>query len=142
VSLSFLLSLGALTSLTEDSRRDSSIAPYSMSGHEDVTMANDGYGGDMYDEGNPHDVNMTRLQIFMSRSIGGWPLYAIVISFGQLLSAVSTNIHHIDGVLLTCRRPHSSSVCSAVPTRKHRLICTSFVRSSSLRQSRGTPSSE
>jgi alpha-1,3-glucan synthase len=51
-----------------------------------------GYGGgDMYgDEANPSDKAMTRLQIFMQRSIGGWPLYTIIISLGQLLSAVST----------------------------------------------------
>ena len=78
--------------LTIDSSRDSSIAPYSISGHgHDDTMANDGYGGhngDMYDDNQPPQTNMTKLQIFMSRSLGGWPLYTIIISLGQLLSAV------------------------------------------------------
>jgi hypothetical protein len=32
---------------------------------------------------------MTRLQRMMQRSIGTWPLYTIIISLGQLLSAVS-----------------------------------------------------
>ena len=60
-----------------------------MSGHDhDMTMANDGYGGDMYDEGH-NEATMTKLQIFMGRTVGGWPLYAIIISFGQLISAVS-----------------------------------------------------
>jgi alpha-1,3-glucan synthase len=70
-------------------RDSSNSAPYSMSGHDhDMTMANDGYGGDMYDEGS-NQATMTRLQIFVGRTIGGWPLYAIIISFGQLISAVS-----------------------------------------------------
>ena len=61
-----------------------------MSGHgHDDTMANDHYGGgDLYEEGNPSDSNLTKLQIFMSRSLVGWPLYTIIISLGQLLSAV------------------------------------------------------
>lgn len=53
-------------------------------------MANDHYGGgDLYEEGNASETPMTKLQIFMGRSIGGWPLYTIIISLGQLLSAVS-----------------------------------------------------
>ena len=54
------------------------------------TMANDHYGGGTYDEGPPLDPSLTKLQIFMGRSIGGWPLYTIIISLGQLLSAVSS----------------------------------------------------
>ena len=61
-----------------------------MSGHDhDMTMANDGYGGEMYDEGGNNDARMTKLQIFMGRTLAGWPLYAIIISLGQLISAVS-----------------------------------------------------
>lgn len=79
--------------LNTDSSRDSSIAPnaYSISGHghDDMPMANDNYG-ETYDEGNVHDTRLTRLQVFMQRSIAGWPLYTIIISLGQLLSAVST----------------------------------------------------
>jgi hypothetical protein len=75
---------------TLDSSRDSTLAPYSMSGHgHEDTMANDyGGGGDMYDDGGHSDARMTKLQIFMGRSIAGWPLYTIIISLGQLLSAV------------------------------------------------------
>ena len=42
----------------------------------------------MFDDGHPSDKNMTKLQIFMGRSVAGWPLYTIIISLGQLLSAV------------------------------------------------------
>ena len=52
-------------------------------------MANDHYGGgDLFDEENSSEKNMTKLQIFMGRSLAGWPLYTIIISLGQLLSAV------------------------------------------------------
>lgn len=69
---------------------DPSSAPYSMSGHGHDGEP-DHYGGnDMYgDEPPSHDKPMTRLQILMQRTIFGWPLYTIVISLGQLLSAVS-----------------------------------------------------
>ena len=56
-------------------------------------MANDGYGGD-YDD---HANDMTRLQIFMGRSIGGWPLYAIIQSLGQLISATSFQLSLLGG---------------------------------------------
>lgn len=56
-----------------------------------MTMAHDGYGGDMYDEGGNNDAHMTKLQIFMGRQIAGWPLYAIILSVGQLVSAVSSS---------------------------------------------------
>lgn len=62
-----------------------------MSGHgHEETMANDHYGGgELYEEGNGPGANLTKLQIFMGRSLTGWPLYTIIISLGQLLSAVS-----------------------------------------------------
>jgi alpha-1,3-glucan synthase len=37
-------------------------------------------GGDM----GPEVVQMTRLQLFMAREIGGWPLYTIIIALGQV----------------------------------------------------------
>jgi alpha-1,3-glucan synthase len=37
-----------------------------------------------HDVGQPDVVVMTRLQIAMSREIGGWPLYTIVIGLGQV----------------------------------------------------------
>jgi alpha-1,3-glucan synthase len=40
---------------------------------------------------------MTRLQIFMARELGGWPLYAIVIALGQMLSANSYQITLMTG---------------------------------------------
>jgi alpha-1,3-glucan synthase len=40
---------------------------------------------------------MTRLQIAMSRELGGWPLYTIVIAFGQMLSATSFQITLLSG---------------------------------------------
>ncbi|GLB34918.1 putative glycoside hydrolase family 13 and glycosyltransferase family 5 protein [Lyophyllum shimeji] len=50
-----------------------------------------------HDAGPPPVVPMTRLQIFMSREIGGWPLYAIVIGLGQMLSATSFQITLLTG---------------------------------------------
>lgn len=49
------------------------------------------YPEESYDNHEQHapDVPMTRMQIFMNRSIGSWPLYTIIMSIGQLLSAVS-----------------------------------------------------
>jgi hypothetical protein len=44
--------------------------------------------GDLEDplraDGTPDVVPMTSLQIAMSREIGGWPLYTIVIAAGQV----------------------------------------------------------
>jgi hypothetical protein len=37
-----------------------------------------------HDAGLPDVVPMTRLQVAMSREIGGWPLYTIVIGLGQV----------------------------------------------------------
>jgi alpha-1,3-glucan synthase len=67
-------------------------APYSMGTHE--SPPHDGYGDHSYDDG-PSDPRMTRLQIFLQRSVGGWPLYTIIISFGQLLSAVSDRLRFV-----------------------------------------------
>lgn len=47
------------------------------------------YGEGFGDDNRPEDKPMTRLQRMMQRSIGTWPLYTIIISLGQLLSAVS-----------------------------------------------------
>lgn len=63
---------------------------HSGHGHDEMSQ----YGGipgghDMYDEGGHSEPRMTKLQIFMGRQIYRWPLYSIVISLGQLLSAVS-----------------------------------------------------
>lgn len=63
---------------------------YSQSGH-DHDMGGEHYG-DHYEGENGPETPMTRLQIFMSRSVAGWPLYTIIISFGQLLSAVSRSV--------------------------------------------------
>ncbi|TFK76403.1 hypothetical protein BDN72DRAFT_234531 [Pluteus cervinus] len=40
---------------------------------------------------------MTRTQIAMSREVGGWPLYTIVIGLGQVLSATSFQITLLSG---------------------------------------------
>ena len=70
----------------KDERQHSVTAPYqhSYSGH-----GHDGenFGGE-YDE-PPLDKPLSRLEVFMQRSIFGWPLYTIMIALGQLLSAVS-----------------------------------------------------
>lgn len=42
------------------------------------------YDESRHDAGQPDIVPMTRLQIAMSREIGGWPLYTIVIAAGQV----------------------------------------------------------
>jgi alpha-1,3-glucan synthase len=43
------------------------------------------YDGPLHNEANqPPSVPMTGLQITMSREIGGWPLYTIVIGLGQV----------------------------------------------------------
>lgn len=89
---------------------ESITAPYSMSGHDhEMTMANDGYGGDMYDDGQGNDTQMTRLQIFVGRTIGGWPLYAIIISIGQLVSAVSGLIDPHSTLLISDLLPTQSA---------------------------------
>lgn len=55
--------------------------------HQQFSTAD--YNGPLRNEPNePHEnvdvVVMTRLQIAMSREIGGWPLYTIVIGLGQV----------------------------------------------------------
>lgn len=40
---------------------------------------------------------MTGIQIAMSRELGGWPLYTIVIAAGQMLSATSFQITLLSG---------------------------------------------
>ncbi|WWD19870.1 hypothetical protein CI109_104338 [Kwoniella shandongensis] len=73
-------------------------SPYSMSGHGHDDGGDHHYnGGDMYDEPGPPETQMTRLQIFMGRQIGGWPLYTIIISLGQLLSATSFQLSLLGG---------------------------------------------
>jgi alpha-1,3-glucan synthase len=42
-------------------------------------------------------VVMTGLQIALSREIGGWPLYTIIIALGQVLSATSFQITLLSG---------------------------------------------
>lgn len=51
----------------------------------------------MYDEHGELEKPMTRTQVLMERSIYGWPLYAIVISIGQLLSATSFQLSLLGG---------------------------------------------
>ncbi|KDQ60792.1 glycosyltransferase family 5 protein [Jaapia argillacea MUCL 33604] len=74
-----------------DSSRPSSpsFAPSSASGFTDYNgvLAND----------NSEVVVMTGLQIAMAREIGGWPLYALVIALGQMLSATSFQITLLSG---------------------------------------------
>ncbi|KNZ71786.1 Cell wall alpha-1,3-glucan synthase mok13 [Termitomyces sp. J132] len=50
-----------------------------------------------HDARAPEVIPMTRLQIFMAREIGGWPLYTIVIGLGQMLSATSFQITLLTG---------------------------------------------
>ncbi|ORX40442.1 hypothetical protein BD324DRAFT_677915 [Kockovaella imperatae] len=78
------------------SSRPPSIAPYSRSDYDDRTMAHDDYGGSMYEE-NPDTEHMNRVQVFLQKSILGWPLYTIVISCGQLLSATSFQLSLLGG---------------------------------------------
>jgi len=49
------------------------------------------------DTTDPNSIVMTRLQIAMSREIGGWPLYTIIIGLGQMLSATSFQITLLSG---------------------------------------------
>ncbi|CED84111.1 alpha--glucan synthase [Phaffia rhodozyma] len=43
------------------------------------------------------DIPMSRMQIFMGRQIGEWPLYSIVMSVGQLLSATAFQLVLLSG---------------------------------------------
>ncbi|KAJ3541757.1 hypothetical protein NM688_g6042 [Phlebia brevispora] len=56
----------------------------------------DGYSAAL-DNSTNDVVIMTGLQIAMSREIGGWPLYTIVIAAGQMLSATSFQITLLSG---------------------------------------------
>nr|KIR88547.1 alpha-1,3-glucan synthase [Cryptococcus tetragattii IND107] len=85
-----------------DGFRPDSPMSHSMShsghGHDEMSQ----YGGipgghDMYDEGGHSEPRMTKLQIFMGRQIYRWPLYSIVISLGQLLSATSFQLSLLGG---------------------------------------------
>ncbi|KAK7014847.1 modular protein with glycoside hydrolase family 13 and glycosyltransferase family 5 domains [Favolaschia claudopus] len=49
------------------------------------------------DAGPPETVPMSRLQIALSREIGGWPLYTIIIALGQMISATSFQITLLTG---------------------------------------------
>ncbi|KAF8892560.1 glycoside hydrolase family 13 and glycosyltransferase family 5 protein [Infundibulicybe gibba] len=55
------------------------------------------YEGGPPNAGQPEVVPMTRLQIALSREIGGWPLYTIIIGLGQMLSATSFQITLLTG---------------------------------------------
>ncbi|KAF8163338.1 modular protein with glycoside hydrolase family 13 and glycosyltransferase family 5 domains [Crassisporium funariophilum] len=56
------------------------------------------YDGPLHNEANqPPAAPMTGLQIKMSRELGGWPLYTIVIALGQMLSATSFQITLLTG---------------------------------------------
>ncbi|KAF9535312.1 modular protein with glycoside hydrolase family 13 and glycosyltransferase family 5 domains [Crepidotus variabilis] len=60
----------------------------------DGPMARDIMTGD---NGPPPSVPMSGLQIAMSRELGGWPLYTIIIAIGQMLSATSFQITLLTG---------------------------------------------
>ncbi|KAF9069108.1 modular protein with glycoside hydrolase family 13 and glycosyltransferase family 5 domains [Rhodocollybia butyracea] len=45
----------------------------------------------------PDSVPMTRLQIFMAREVGGWPLYTIILALGQTFCASSFQITLLTG---------------------------------------------
>ena len=59
------------------------------------------YDDSRHDAGQPEMVPMTRLQVAMSREIGGWPLYTIVIAAGQVRVSYNTSFelcpyHYLD----------------------------------------------
>ena len=95
---SLSLTIASVFSYCKDERQQSVTAPYqhSYSGHDDHNF------GD-YDE-PPTDKPLSRLEVFMQRSIFGWPLYTIIIALGQLLSAVSLPSTMVERAELTCRR--------------------------------------
>lgn len=67
----------------------------SMSGHSGEAYSWDHPNGFGHEEET--EKPMTRLQIIMDHSIFGWPLYAIVLSLGQLLSATSFQLSLLGG---------------------------------------------
>ncbi|ORY31635.1 putative alpha-glucan synthase [Naematelia encephala] len=84
-------------SMVDGFRPDSPNA-YSVSGHgHDTPMAHDHYEEGAYGEDGANEAQMTRLQMFLQRSIAGWPLYTIVISLGQLLAATSFQLALLGG---------------------------------------------
>lgn len=60
------------------------------------------YDDARHDAAQPEVVPMTRLQIAMSREIGGWPLYTIVIAAGQVCIYSTT--------ILSCDPDHNLDV--------------------------------
>jgi hypothetical protein len=48
------------------------------------SFAQTGFGEEPKSGPLPEDNNMTRLQVAMSRELGGWPLYTIIIALGQV----------------------------------------------------------
>ena len=52
------------------------------------------YDDSRHEAGQP-EVVMTRLQVAMSREIGGWPLYTIVIAAGQVRIYSNTSFTYI-----------------------------------------------
>jgi hypothetical protein len=54
------------------------------------------YEDTQHNAGHPEVVPMTRLQIAMSREIGGWPLYTIVIAAGQVCIYPTTTLSNFD----------------------------------------------
>ena len=97
---SFPLTIASVFSYCKDERQHSVTAPYQHSysghGHDDHNF------GD-YDEPLT-DKPLSRLEVFMQRSIFGWPLYTIIIALGQLLSAVSLPSSMMERAELMCRR--------------------------------------
>lgn len=71
--------------------------PYGGDHHNDTMAYSGGHHHD--DAGSIHaeDKPMTRLQMFMSRTYAGWPLYTIIISIGQLLGATSFQLTLLTG---------------------------------------------
>lgn len=65
-------------------------SPYPMGDHESAHHDQYGNSHDGHaDEQQADQKPMTRIQKAMQRSVGSWPLYTILLSLGQLLSAVS-----------------------------------------------------
>ncbi|BEJ00050.1 hypothetical protein CcaverHIS631_0410920 [Cutaneotrichosporon cavernicola] len=81
------------TPSTLDGFRADSPVQYSMSGHSHPEDFHESMMFNNDDDEKP----MTRIQVFMDKQIGGWPLYAIVISLGQLLSATSFQLSLLGG---------------------------------------------
>lgn len=90
---------GRAASTLDGYRPESPGGQYSMSGHFSSSgHSHPDYNESalMFDDGEL-EKPMTRIQVFMDRSVAGWPLYAIVISLGQLLSATSFQLSLLGG---------------------------------------------